>query len=288
MAAALFVFPHCLQRYGPSCFTHPWQDQSISGCYITQSVTPSLISDVTAPNSYPAYSGGRCSGQASRVDLSSLEAGVAFYFAKGLATSSLKAYGSAARRFLQFCSQWGFNQPLPVDEELVCFYATSLAKEGLKHSTIKSYLSGLRYLQIAKGLPDPFISSGSHLHLDYIMHGIKRDQAESGFKAKPRLPVIPVILDCLQDHLLACSTQDDLMLWATACTSFLASSVRGNSCALLIRNTTLLFISPWQILPWTATEAPQSFGFGSSKARPTPFEQASMSSWVGQTALSRH
>ena len=106
------------------------------------------------------------------------------------------------------------------------------------------------------------------------MHSIKQDQAESGFKTKPRLPVTPVILDRLQDHLLA---QDDLMLWAAACTGFLASSVRGNSCAFLIRNMTLLLISPWQIMPWTA------LGFGSSKARPTPFEQVSMSSYKGQS-----
>ena len=49
---------------------------------------------------------------------------------------------------------------------------------------------------------------------------IKRDQAEKGVKVKPRLPITPVILDRLQDLLCTHGSQDDLMLWATACIGF--------------------------------------------------------------------
>ena len=91
---------------------------------------------------------------------------------------------------------------------------TALGKEG------KAYLSGVRYFQIAKGFSDPFSGPASlHPRLDYIMHGIKRDQAEKGVVVKPRLPITPAILDRLQDHLYS-RRSHDLMLWAAACTGY--------------------------------------------------------------------
>lgn len=122
-----------------------------------------------------------------------------------------------------FCTQWGVHQPLPVSEGLLCQFVSALGKEGLKHSTIKVYLSGVRFYQIAHGFGDPFRGSeSSHPRLDYVMRGIKRAQAEGGVKLKPRLPVTPVILDKLQDLLCGSvrGSQDDLMLWAAACTGF--------------------------------------------------------------------
>lgn len=155
------------------------------------------------------------------MDIRTLEAGVAFYFSKGLAASSLKSYGTASRRYLQFCDCWGVQQPLPLNEELLCQFVAALGMEGLKHSTIKCYLSGVRYLQIAKGFNDPFGGAASvHPHLDYVMRGIKRHQAEKGGKVKPRLPITPAILDRLQDRLCNRGSHDDLMIWAAACTGF--------------------------------------------------------------------
>ena len=124
---------------------------------------------------------------------------------------------------MAFCSQLGVSRPLPVTEELLCRFVAMLGREGLKHSTIKVYLSGVRFYQIAQGLGDPFRGVGtSHPQLEYVMRGIKRVQAEGGVKTKPRLPVTPLILDKLQDRLCGGTrgTQDDWMLWAAACTGF--------------------------------------------------------------------
>ena len=55
-----------------------------------------------------------------------------------------------------------------------------LATERLKHKTIKCYLSGVRYLHIREGMPDPF---DSRLHrLEYTLRGVKRCEAEAGVR----------------------------------------------------------------------------------------------------------
>ena len=98
------------------------------------------------------------------------------------------------------------------------FYATSLAREGLKHSTIKIIPFRLK-------VPPNCKRSSESLYQLRLSPSVglchAQDPAESGFTVKPRLPISPVILDCLQDHLLARNTQDDLMLWAASMYQFL-------------------------------------------------------------------
>lgn len=75
-------------------------------------------------------------------------------------------------------------------------------------------MSGLRHLQIATGLTDPF-TTGSFPRLQYVLKGIKR---EKGSAVKPRLPVTPQILMGL--HRVwqrEAGNPDNTMLWA-ACT----------------------------------------------------------------------
>ena len=113
------------------------------------------------PNSIgPEHSHIRSPG---RLDIRALEDDVALYFSKGLAQSSTKVYGSAAKRFMAFCSQLGVSRPLPVTEELLCRFVAMMGREGLKHSTIKVYLSGVRFYQIAQGLGGPQFQGSGHL-----------------------------------------------------------------------------------------------------------------------------
>ena len=155
------------------------------------------------------------------LDLKQLEMLVCFYFAKGLAPSTIRAYKSAQSRFLQFCQKGHFT-PLPLSESLLCSYVSHLADQGLKHSTLKVYLSAVRYLQIASGQGDPF-AGVARPRLDYVMRGIKKAEAEKGVTMKPRLPITPSILGRLQVLWSPSSGQYDIqMIWAACCLAFFA------------------------------------------------------------------
>jgi len=85
------------------------------------------------------------------LDIHSLDKAVHHYFASGLTASSHKTYKVADS---QFCTDFSIT-PFPASESTLCYFATCMAQQGLAHSTIKTYLSGVRQLQIAMGLGDP-------------------------------------------------------------------------------------------------------------------------------------
>ena len=49
--------------------------------------------------------------------------------------------------------------PVPASEDVLVLFVSQLAKDGLKHRTIKAYLSAIRFLHIAEGRGDPFLST---------------------------------------------------------------------------------------------------------------------------------
>ena len=105
---------------------------------------------------------------------------VSFYFAKGLATSTQKAYTTAQKRYFHFRSANNL-QPLPLSKTSLSQFITGLANSSLKHLTIKCYLSDVRHLQISAGLPDPFTLT---VHLKLVLCGIKCHLSEIGSTAK--------------------------------------------------------------------------------------------------------
>ena len=140
--------------------------------------------------------GGPCSvsnlGGSSGAGPARLDGLVSFYFKKRLASSTQKTYKVGQERYLKLCVQRSLL-PLPLSERGMTTYVSFLGGEGIRHSTIKVYLSAIRFLQIASGLGDPFAKS-SWPRLEYVLKGIKRNQAETGVKSKPRLPITPTIL----------------------------------------------------------------------------------------------
>ena len=78
-----------------------------------------------------------------------------FFFTNSLASSSQRTYKLGENCYLGFCRLCDVD-PLPLSELLLCKLVAHLADQQLKHRTIKTYLSGVRYLQIRSGLPDPF------------------------------------------------------------------------------------------------------------------------------------
>ncbi len=95
-----------------------------------------------------------------------------------------------------------------------------MAQEGLKHRTIKCYLSALRHLQIASRLPDPF-HAASFPFLEYVLKGIKKAQACQGPQQRPRLPITPAIMRQLFRYWsMHLNAHDSKMLWAAACIGY--------------------------------------------------------------------
>ena len=77
------------------------------------------------------------------------------------ADSSHRTCRSGESRYLRFCQLYDCF-PLPVSKDNLCKFVTYLGGVGLKHRTIKTYLSGVRFLQIRSGYPDFF--RGTHAH----------------------------------------------------------------------------------------------------------------------------
>ena len=94
-----------------------------------------------------------------------------------------------------------------------------LADEHLKHHTVKTYLSGLRFLQIKAGLSDPF--QGSMPCLTYILRGIRANKAKHGLGIRERLPITPCILRKLRAMWSPTgSERDTKLMWAVSCLCF--------------------------------------------------------------------
>ena len=108
---------------------------------------------------------------------------------------------------------------VPASEGVLCQFVSQLAREGLKHGSIKVYLSAVRFLHIAEGAGDPFHPT---LHrLQYTLRGVKRCEAQGGSSRRERLPVTPSILrkvKAVWDH--KSSDPDFIMLWAACCLGF--------------------------------------------------------------------
>ena len=149
----------------------------------------------------------------------SLEGTVLRLFKDGLAPSSNRAYASATRRFEKFCQAFKIQNPFPLTEDTLCYFVSFLHKDGLKHQTIKTYLSGLRHAQIAMGMPEPFKDS-PFPRLEYVLKGVKRQQAHSGQKPAPRLPITPPIIRKLSQFWEHSIDPDRAMLQAACCLGF--------------------------------------------------------------------
>ena len=107
---------------------------------------------------------------------------------------------------------------LPLTEATLSKYVVYLAKQKLKHQTIKVYLSALRHLQISQGQGDPFLP-GAFPRLEYILKGIKHMPAAQS--KDTRLLITPAILRRLHGLWSPQAHDPDVMLmWAACCLGF--------------------------------------------------------------------
>ena len=135
---------------------------------------------------------------------------VEFFFQQGVAKSTSKTYGSGWRRFQAFCIAHNITDPLPETQSVLCSFAAYLAKEGLSHQTIKTYLSAIRFLQIKDEGPEP----PSMPKLKVVNKGIKKVQA-LGLATRTRLLITPSILRRVRALWSRKNRDPDtIMLWA--------------------------------------------------------------------------
>jgi hypothetical protein len=124
------------------------------------------------------------------------------------------------KKFHTFCERFQVSDPFPITEGLMCSYAAHLADQGLAPQTIKSYLAGVRNMQLSLGLPDPRDHSSLPI-LRRVQAGISRARLATGnTSAKTRLPITPPILRQIKQSLEASAHQDRVIMWAVCCTAF--------------------------------------------------------------------
>ena len=144
---------------------------------------------------------------------------VQHYLECSLAPSTQRTYRAAQKRYQQFCSKASLT-PFPATEKTLCAFVASIAKEGLKHQTIKVYMSAIRFCQIRSGGGDPFQAQLPVLH--YVLRGIKSEMARQAQQTtRERLPITPDILRKLRsvwgrDE----KNLEHIMLWPVCCTCF--------------------------------------------------------------------
>ena len=119
-----------------------------------------------------------------------------------------------------FCTSFHIT-PLPATEATLCYFVTCLGQQGLAHSTIRTYLSGVRQFQIVHDYQD--FNFEQLPRLCQIIKGVKIRQGQEGRTARPRLPITPRIL-CLMKEVWfppkSESLYDSLMSWAATTTAF--------------------------------------------------------------------
>ena len=111
--------------------------------------------EISISNTTPA--GTVSDWQSTQLAITYLEGLATELIDNSLANTSRRSYSSAQKQYLQFCERLKFN-PLPATEwQLVLFVAE--VGQRLCHSSVRSYLSAIRHMQITAGLGDPLVNS---------------------------------------------------------------------------------------------------------------------------------
>ena len=131
---------------------------------------------------------------------------------KGIAPSTSKVYSSAQRIYLEFCSRLNLT-PLPASEATLILFATELAQTRA-HTTIRTYLAGVRHLHVTQGHGNPLLGT---LKLDLVLKGIHRIKPN---QSQARLPVTPSIMAKIKGILDRTPDFESCMLWAACCIGF--------------------------------------------------------------------
>ena len=112
-------------------------------------------------------------------------------------------------------------RPLPTTEATLCYFVACLGQQCLAHSTIRTYLSGIRQFKIAHGYKE--LNFEQMPRLCQIIKGVKITQGQKGKTIRPRLPITPRILHLMKGVWFPFKSEpsyDNLMQWAASTTAF--------------------------------------------------------------------
>ena len=167
-------------------------------------------------NTHSTTAGVSFSSQPNRLDVTKLESAVWQLFSAGVAPSTLKAYQSGLNRYNQFCALSSLP-PFPTNEHTLSLFVAYLYREGLCYTTVKTYLSGVRYMHIKLGLGD---MRAQHMpQLEYITKGLRKLTSKGS--ASKRLPITPHLMHILRSAWGSLPNRFDAeMLWAASCMCF--------------------------------------------------------------------
>ena len=157
-------------------------------------------------------------------------------------------------------------------EKLLNRYVSFLAQEGLAHTSIKSYLSAIRQLQIEQGLPDPFQTPMPRL--EQVIKGIKVRQGKDGRRPRRKLPITPDILRKIRAPWEARKEEAEIiMLWA-ACTTCFFGFMRSGEVAIPSRNSfDSSYHLAWEDLAVNSREKPTFMQLTLKGSKTDPFRQ---------------
>ena len=133
-----------------------------------------------------------------------------------LAKNTQKAYSAGEIQYLNFCRGFQVNPVIPATENVLSHFAVFLART-VKHTTIKSYLFGVRHFHLKNNV---HLELSNFHRLQYLLRGIKRSQGN--VLARPRLPITVTHLRLFKEFLQPETTKNynGIMLWAAICTAF--------------------------------------------------------------------
>lgn len=107
--------------------------------------------------------------QGAVVSLNEAESAASDFAKASKAPATLRAYRSDARDFTAWCARHGL-EPMPARVETVAAYLASLARSGLKASTITRRRAAIAYMHRAAGLEPPTTSEAAKA----VLAGIRR------------------------------------------------------------------------------------------------------------------
>ena len=118
---------------------------------------------------------------------------------------------------MAFCHQCLLH-PLPLTDFNLCRFVSVLHDQQLSPSSIRLYLSSLRFFQISSGGQDPCLAEFPRLH--YVIRAVKHQN--TAYQCPSRLPITPAILRHLHAvWSVPLRSIDSYMLWACMLLRFL-------------------------------------------------------------------
>ena len=172
------------------------QHNKIADALSRDNVQNFVSTGTTSSHGYSVSTTGFVDSRETRLVVNQLDRVVEFYFSHGIAASTQRTYLSAKHRYLQFCCTNKLD-PLPASEHRLCQFVAALALEGLSHSTLKGYLSGVRHLHLENHYKNPNISTMARL--EQVLKGIKSLQTKTKGNSHPRLSMTPELLVISKD-----------------------------------------------------------------------------------------